>query len=85
MDDLADATLYAMSIVAHPECPHETLTTGIPSPNEQVYQCVDCGKKIVISNLTLFDGNLKPQEVLAGIIGLAFGERWSEKARKGYL
>ena len=58
-------------------CPHEKLNMTHNEHMERVYWCSGCGKKIAIPISTRAEMR---QSELAGIIGLAFGEKWMREA-----
>lgn len=73
---------HDMYIAIQPACLHNELNMTHNMRGERVYWCSDCARKIVIPISTL--ATIKQSE-LAGIIGMAFGQRWKEQAEKGLV
>lgn len=64
-------------------CEHIVVSTKASPPlNDLVFECEACGKQIVIDKLAVLQcqGNLA--QAIYGILTMAYGEPWKEKAMK---
>jgi hypothetical protein len=64
-------------------CEHIIVSTKAAPPlNDLVFECEKCGKQVVIEKLAVMQcqGNLAL--ALNGILTMAYGEPWKEKAMK---
>jgi len=75
---MSDSTAIA---TIEPECTHPELGVvppGYADPTSIGYMCTACGKKVYIPASTIID-HRHADEIIAGILGLTFGERWQEE------
>ena len=62
-------------VPAYPDCAHDSISMTVSIEHDRVFWCPTCQKKIEIP---FYTEAVMSQSDMAGIVGMAFGERWKQ-------